>query len=249
METDDEEDDGVSDTWAENMKNNDIEEGEIRPESSLAVDQTSDKGGENSIDGDDKLEGQETSTQPMGANIDAQSKKMVETQKHVSSELIPNVPPAPHPLEIPNNPFGPLQQLVPSGCFGPFPKESPVQVKEKAHIDKFNSLTPSWDVGGSQHKKRKRNFSDPLSELNVQLFPDTHQTVNNQEQENFGELSPSINLNENPTQGGEADCTSSQSNELNQIAKIGVEIGFQIDAEDPILAQVVGDTGGMDMAP
>ncbi|KAI3787788.1 hypothetical protein L2E82_00218 [Cichorium intybus] len=158
-----------------------MEEGEIRPESSPAVDQTSDNGGENSIDGDDKPEGQETLTQPMGENTDAQSKNTAEIQEHVPSEFVPNVPPAPHPLGIPNNPFGPLQQLVPSGCFGPFPKESPAHAKENAILHKFNSITPAWDVGGSQHKKRKRNFSDSLSELNVQLFLDTHQTLNNQE--------------------------------------------------------------------
>ncbi|KAI3518329.1 hypothetical protein L1887_06934 [Cichorium endivia] len=218
VEEDDDSEDGISDTWAENNENNDREEGEIRPENTPV------EAKKMAVDG--------SSPTVVGGNINS---RRLENDVEENNEV-----------GQPTTSFGPLQQLVPSGCFGPFPNDQRACDNETTHLNPPPPLShPMNEADESHFKKRKRDVFDPPPELCTQLFMDPP-IANNENEE---DSTHSLNLNEAPSRAEDSENSSSQSDELRKIVKIGAEIGIHMEVDNPILAQVISEAGEPALIP
>lgn len=56
------------------------------------------------------------------------------------------------------------------------------------------------------------------------------------------DLNRNLNINKSDCDDVRADCSSSCADEIIQTFEIGAEIGFQVEAGNPILAEIFGDT-------
>ncbi|KAI3513161.1 hypothetical protein L1887_20488 [Cichorium endivia] len=135
------------------------------------------------------------------------------------------------------SPFGPLENLAKSGCFGPFPANNSLgPVGNSPLIDGLN-----FSIGGSMGKRRRIIHSEKISPINFEDPPFETQLVSHSP-------SPTLDLNENPIPStiplpdSDSDSLSSSS-EVRKTAMVGQILGFDIDEDNPILKEVMENSG------
>ncbi|CAH1452516.1 unnamed protein product [Lactuca virosa] len=152
------------------------------------------------------------------------------------------------------NPFGSSQNMVQFGCFGPFPNPFlPHHPTSAQKVGSNSRLGP--DSGKPKIKKRKRNSNCSKSQsplftfksLEPQIDTPPPPTDNGIGEIDIGvpsslDLNRNLNINTSDCDDIRADCSSSCADEIIQTVEIGAEIGFQIEAGNPILAEIAGDT-------
>ncbi|KAI3751227.1 hypothetical protein L2E82_22275 [Cichorium intybus] len=278
-EDEEEEDvDGVSDTWMEEVEIEQEEEGEFRPnqspnEKSKVHDPMA---GEVTTEADE-LHKSPTKEQ-LGGNYETGNNEVVSPKNRESVEVpdnhisgtrigdnsqLPKVQPFfPGPIET--NTIGPIENLVPLGCFGPFPNNGGnyefTFKAHKAHTSVSNVGTES-NSGGPTPKKRKR---DKLGFRNISHSPSPNfeQNITSTSQKSNTQVPPStsnIRIPPNPvvmrsspdidyperhtTKNGVDERDKMETHEFLQTVEIGSAVGFQIAADNPILAEVLGGIG------
>ncbi|CAH1412514.1 unnamed protein product [Lactuca virosa] len=260
----DEEEDGISDTWMGDQYD-DTEEGEIRSEPSRInspVRHESDAGGwtkdftpsimgkketiiDNSQSGDTP-NGEKTIGIPKKTTDGTVLKALTppksfkfqsKTADKCNTDHVPigSTSPLTH---------GRLENLVPSGCFGPFPCLNPnivgppAKKRKRSDVDAVNILDlifspPAKQVDVLHH-----------SENTIAGVPMTHTTNPPDHTSNLVSDNPSV-----PTKDRRDHVDCSKPNEYAQIAEIGALVGSQIEADNNILASVVGEKGVHDCYP
>ncbi|KAI3510938.1 hypothetical protein L1887_18079 [Cichorium endivia] len=226
------EEDGISDTW-EDKHGNDMEEGEIRSDEDEHMKEDS---GNNGMCGDRPLVGDRRISDEQANGhcvssinaIDSESRieESVDEENHVDA-LHANEPTQPigEHVQKPasrskHNSSGPLGGLVSSGCFGPFTSPlAPIQ-------NRIDPADPIFDAGGSLGKRRR------LDKM----------TRKTQHMEN----APSIDLNRCFNEQASISTVSganSTSLEARKTVEVGKQLGFEIEVNDPILLEVLGEHG------
>ncbi|KAI3782599.1 hypothetical protein L2E82_12650 [Cichorium intybus] len=143
---------------------------------------------------------------------------------------------------------GLINDLVPSGCFGPFPSQFQLVHDEALGLG-------NCEIATSGRKRRKCEIREPLS-FPIPMFtlssptgatipaPSLHRPPENDW--NIPHSNPpSIDLNR-CTEQSSADVESeisSASMEARKTMEVGKALGFDIELENPILQEVMGEAG------
>ncbi|KAI3495313.1 hypothetical protein L1887_37600 [Cichorium endivia] len=248
----DDSDEGISNTWMPDNQEDEEEEGEIRPET-------------DGDDGGNRTENRETDTmKAVGGeqnpnNCPESASPEIEKIEVLGNDALNSHAPASNmPLDIPDDndstsniqrcvvgqpddTFGPLRSLVSLECFGPFPNPFLNRQKNppRRRIQPQNS-----EQDEPQNRKRKRLSAECSfafnPHANLENIPN-RPTVESKEIDPTN--SQSLDMNRNPHSSSPDDiCTqSSGSDEITKTVEIGNEIGFQIQADNCILAQATGE--------
>ncbi|KAI3724293.1 hypothetical protein L2E82_36065 [Cichorium intybus] len=258
-ESDEEEEDGISETIRHNSRNDELEDGEIGPE--MATDMVSESKAEDVDSGDvpmsdggspgwQGLHGkcQESPREKQHAEVFNSPSKMernIDVAGHVDASV---------PSHIPKDHFnGSFNSWVQNGCFGPFPYMANVGLGDgsvpRADLD-LDSYQNNF--GGSFIKRRRikvalnaANTPDDQFTPNLDNHPEIH--IQTQSLENSNAPSSSIDLNRNPPLGmpGISNDESPQPEvpEVELTAEVGKSVGFEIDKDNPILVEALGEAG------
>ncbi|CAI9283927.1 unnamed protein product [Lactuca saligna] len=225
----DDEEDGISDTWIGGQnQTEDMEEGEILPEPDTCGNNTGRK------------------IPPVGNSKEGENEKSPSKFAKFEDEII--VEDSPKTVDIPdNNPMdpvenesepGPINKLVSLGCFGPFPNFQP---NISPYVD--CSLEPQLD---KLVKKRKRHHDAIGEPFSIHFTSQTPQSCTLNANPPQDTHAPTINLNQSPNSkqsSGVEGTESSYGDEVTKTAKIGEELGYQLDGECSILNAVIGEAG------
>ncbi|CAH1445351.1 unnamed protein product [Lactuca virosa] len=241
---------GVSETWMEE-ENSDMEEEEIRieeiPNETLVDAHVWIPNDEETINDDNKKSDSSNKVGSVGIHeekaVSAQETRYDQKENTTHDEDVAERP----NTNMENSPFvdlfGPLHNMVPSGCFGPFPNNQFNHSSSQAHL--FDSTliigTSSGNktnIGGPSIKKRKRS----RRESNTPSFdflahsdlPLPSSLMCNQLASDIGGDS-CLDLNRSSNSG------NLNSDEIDQTTRIGTELGFQLDRDNCIIVQIVGD--------
>ncbi|KAI3497060.1 hypothetical protein L1887_39441 [Cichorium endivia] len=266
----DEDSDGISDTWVADA-DNEKEEGEIIPEVGDPADESNDGHINNNLEAsemvghrssagvDSRNEGKTTQSTPVGEpRPRATSRVEVEATEAINVVSSMNVPPQQPPMTDqlervqiaaqpnPSTPVSPnpIHGLVQLGCFGPF--ASP-------NIPEKNPDDQNFDMGGSLGKRRRidkgssKLLSSTLSShpRSINLAANSFPSLDNN-MLGDGNDNPPLDLNKSLPAHSSTETGSewnSISVEATKTAGIGMELGFEIDANNPILREVLGDKG------
>ncbi|KAL7586309.1 hypothetical protein Lser_V15G39777 [Lactuca serriola] len=251
VDDDEDEDDGISDTWIGGPnQTEDMEEGEIMPES----DRCGNNAGRNTLPvGISKVGDHETSPSKFVENDDEiigeDSPKTVGIPDNNPGDSVNNERTSPLPIfkfdakkdivhVSESSEQGPINKLVSQGCFGPFPNFQPNNL---SHVD--CSMEPQLEKAV---KKRKRNHEvtgEPFLSLSTPQIPlySSSNVIPPQETH-----VPNLNLNQSPNSkqtSGIEGTESSSGDEVTKTARIGEELGYQIDGDYIILNAVIGEAG------
>ncbi|KAI3753158.1 hypothetical protein L2E82_25204 [Cichorium intybus] len=268
-EDDDEEDDGISDTWEAEVEN-EKEEGEFRIDDEIVneseLGRTEEDEQMTNADGiaddprnsHDGLNGHEkqksgsndTSNPPNPCagteNVEAYDENNEgKPTSSISVNLQAQIGQSniPQPLKA-----GPIKELVDNGCFGPFP--SPINTLD-------NQIEPTelgFDVGGSIGKRRK--LSKCTSRISHHLSAISPTAINLENVVFPPNIDAMTDIGDNPANKFDLNrrCDSSNSvsttsnrnstsEEIRKTMEIGRKIGIEIAEKDPILQEVMMGEG------
>ncbi|KAI3517604.1 hypothetical protein L1887_16819 [Cichorium endivia] len=237
-ETDGSEDEseGISDTWNGADGEDDWEEGEIKANNP----------GDHSVGGELPMEVESELVAKAVDSGDGSSPEMVDERstsgigEHIEDDKTVRDSAATTQSKvnvINRSQMGPIEDLVPSGCFGPFP--SPIG---RPNISSNNPSDSQYNTfpGGSGIKRKRTEFTNFYS-LPIRPFSlvDQHHA---ESQTRIDSNQGGVDLNCTPQNPSSTD-NSSQDKEVEDTVNVGVEVGFQIDAGNMILKEVMGVHG------
>ncbi|CAI9303398.1 unnamed protein product [Lactuca saligna] len=244
-------DDEISDTWILG-NNNDLEEGEIEMEN---TDDQTNGGDAYEIPPCEEYEQPHGELTPIKCNSKyARVAVNNNSQREELGQMDERRKNGDNGLPRITEPIG----LLHNGCFGPF---SSNWIDNLGNLQ-FNSL-PQFNIGGSTLKRHRtdgdtsrfsvnniRPMADLESETNYETFvPPVPPPNENAAPMGDNEARTSIDLNRGLMENSQiesdqepSDCVSS-SLEAEKTTIIGKQLGFDIEMDNPILAEVLGDVG------
>ncbi|KAI3525811.1 hypothetical protein L1887_04925 [Cichorium endivia] len=256
-ETEDDDDcDGISDTWEDRMMEEPEEEGEFRPERDVDPKSNSCENGENVSMGESYVQqSPENGTTRRSMNVGNQENIPSNEENHSLPKEVEEAPIDACDLNNFKNTSspnkcgedidhvtinatnemdkrsGPAVQLVSLGCFGPFPNNLVFTTQKTGrHPDQ----TEEWP----RNRKLKRRRADSGGRsCSPRVRPIQNSVSPNQ--------SGSIDLNCNPQKSHSSvpENNNDIEEEISNTIKIGAEIGFQIEEGNRIIAKAIQENG------